>query len=154
MPEPGGAGIAPVMGYEVVMSGDNTGDRTDRDLEEMKSEHERMFQTVDKIKDAIGADDIYVAKHLMIQLQIYQQSHFEHEDKLMEQYEYPQIADHKAIHDNLNEALHNLNRLISLENLQRLNGELVTYLENSLTHVIEVDRPFQEFLSKSTERDG
>ena len=54
----------------------------------------------------------------------------------------------------MNEALHNLNKLISLENLQRLNGELVNYLENSLTHVIEVDRPFQEFLSKSTERDG
>ena len=122
MPEPNGAGIAPAVGYEVVMSGDNTGDRTDRALDEMKSEHEQMFRTVDKIKDAIGADDINVAKHHLIQLQINQQSHFEHEAKLMEQYEYPQIADHKKTHDNLNEALHNLNRLISLENLQRLNG--------------------------------
>jgi hemerythrin len=140
------------MGYEVVMSESNTGDQIDQVLKEMKSEHEQMFQMVDRIRDAISAEDVNVAKQHLMQLQICQQSHFEHEVGLMEQYEYPHIKGHKKTHDNLIEALHSINRLINLENLQRLDGELADYLENSLKHVIEVDRPFQEYLSAS--RDG
>jgi hemerythrin len=136
------------------MSRGSTGDQIDRALEGTKSEHERLFQTVDRIRDALGAEELSVAKHHLMQLQIYQQSHFENEVGLMKQYEYPHIKDHKKAHDNLNEALHSINRLISLENLQRLNGELADYLENSLKHVIEVDRPFQEFLLAARDPDA
>lgn len=142
------------MGYEIVMSGSNTGDQIDQALEETRSEHERLFQTVDRIRDALSAEDVNVAKQHLMQLEIYQRSHFEHEVGLMEQYEYPHITDHKKTHDNLNELLHSINMLINLENLQRLNEELADYLENSLKHVIEVDRPFQEFLSALRDRDA
>jgi hemerythrin len=141
------------MGYEVVMSGGNTGDQFDQVLEEMKSEHEQLFQTVDRIRDALSAEDVNAVKRHLMELQIYQQSHFDHEVGLMEQYEYPHIKDHKKTHENLNEALHGLNRVINLENLQRLNGELAVYLDKSLKHVIEVDRPFQEFLSAPRKGD-
>ncbi len=142
------------MGYEVVMSGGNTADQVDKILDEMKSEHEQLFQTVDRIRDALSAEDMSVAKHHLIKLQIYQQSHFDHELGLMEQYEYPHSNDHKKTHGNLIEALRSINKLINLENLQRLNGELADYLDNSLKHVIEVDRPFQEFLSASRDLDA
>ena len=131
------------------MSGYNKGDQIDLVLEKMTSEHEQLFQTVDEIREALSAEDLNLAKQHLMALQIQQQSHFEHEVGLMEQYEYPQIKDHRKTHDKLNGALHGLNRLIILENLQRLNGELATYIDNSLNHVIEVDRPFQEFLSTS-----
>lgn len=136
------------------MSEGSTGDQINQVLEEMKSEHERLFQTVDTIRDALHAQDIRAAKRHLMQLQIYQQSHFEHEVGLMEAYDYPHVADHKKNHDNLNGALHSINRIIHLENLQRLNGELANYLESSLKHVIEVDRPFQEFLSAARDRQG
>ncbi len=136
------------------MSGGNTGDQIDQVLDEMKSEHEQLFQTVDKIRDALSAEDMSVAKHHLIKLQIYQQSHFEHELALMEQYEYPHIKDHEKTHENLIEALRSINKLINLENLQRLDGEVADYLDNSLKHVIEADRPFQEFLLASRDRDA
>ena len=136
------------------MSGGNTADQVDKVLDEMKSEHEQLFQTVDRIRDALSAEDMSVAKNQLIKLQIYQQSHFDHETGLMEQYEYPHSNDHKQTHGNLIEALRSIIKLIYLENLQRLNGELADYLDNSLKHVIEVDRPFQEFLSASRGRDA
>ena len=135
------------------MSGDNTREQIVQALAETESEHDRLFQTVDRIRDALSAEDMDVVKQHLMQLQIHQQSHFEHEVGLMEQCEYPHINDHKTKHDNLNAALHSINRVINLENLQRLNGEVTEYLENSLKHIIEVDRPFQEFLSVFIDKD-
>jgi hemerythrin-like metal-binding protein len=129
------------------MSGKNTGGQIDPLLEEMKSEHDRLFQLVDRIRDALNAKDLRLVKHHLMQLQIFQQSHFEHEVSLMEQYEYPHIQDHTSKHNGLTETLHSINRLIHVEDLQRLSGALADYLETSLKHIIEVDRPFQQFLS-------
>lgn len=129
------------------MSRMNTADHINQLLEEMKSEHERLVQTVGRIRDALRAEDMKQAKHHLLQLQIFQQSHFEHEASLMEQYEYPHAGDHKNRHDALTETLHRINRLIHVEDMQRLSAALADYLETSLTHIIEVDRPFQQFLS-------
>ena len=129
------------------MSGSNTEDQIDKALEDMKSEHEQLVQTVHKIRDAIAAKDVNTAQQHLMNLQAYQQSHFQHETAFMERHKYPHIEDHKKSHDNLIKVLDSINRLISLENLQRLNGELAVYLEDSLTHIIEADRPLQEFLA-------
>ncbi len=134
------------------MNRGNAGDQIDQVLEEMESDHDRLLQTVDSVRGALSTEDINLAKKHMMQLQIFQQSHFEHEARLMERHEYPYINDHKTTHDNLNEALYSINKLVNLENLQHLSGELTTYLENSMEHIIEVDRPFQEFLAAF--RDG
>lgn len=136
------------------MSRDNTQDHIDQLLKEMELEHDQLFQSVDRIKESIGAEDMDEAKRRLIQLQGFQQAHFEHEVALMEQYEYPDIDDHKNTHVELIDALHSINRLIILENPRRLDVDLADYLENSLKHVIEVDRPFQEFLSASRDRDA
>jgi hemerythrin len=142
------------MGNEVIVSEGNTRDQISRMLGEMKSEHEQLFQTVNEIRDAITANDVTAAKRHLMQLQIHQQSHFEHEVGLMERYDYPHREVHKQTHDSLIGALHSINMLIDLENLRRLSVELAVYLENSLKHVVEVDRPFQEFLSVFTDGDG
>lgn len=131
------------------MSAGNTAEQIDRVLEDMKSEHEQLIQTVHKIRDAIVAKDIDVAQQHLMNLQVYQQTHFQHEVAMMERYKYPHIKAHKETHDSLMRALDSINRLINLENLQRLNGELAVYLEDSLKHIIEADRPLQEFLSAS-----
>lgn len=123
-------------------------------LEEMRSEHEQLFQMVEKIRAAIDAGDVSAAKHHLMQLQAYQQSHFEHEAELMKRYEYPHTDDHQKRHDALIGTLHDINKLIHLEHLRRLSRELANYLEDSLKHVIEVDRPFQDFLSVAGGRDG
>ena len=141
-----------MVGYEGVMAEGNIAGEIDHVLKAMEAEHEQLFHTVDRIREAIDAEDLRIAKHNLMQLQIYQQSHFENESRLMAQYDYPRIEDHEKTHLNLIETLHSINRILSLENLQQLNGALTAYLESSLHHVIEVDRPFQEFLSLSREK--
>jgi hemerythrin-like metal-binding protein len=131
------------------MRGKNTGDQLDPLLEEMKSEHEQLFQLVDRLRDAIDAEDMKLAKHNLLKLQIFQQSHFEHEASLMEQYAYPHTEDHTRRHNALTDTLHSINRLIHVEGLERLSGALADYLETSLTHITEVDQPFQQFLTRT-----
>jgi len=118
----------------------------ERALKEMEKEHEELFQAVDRIRAAISANNRDTATNHLLELQLHQQSHFEHEVRLMVQYDYPHIDEHRKTHENLIDTLHSINKLISIENLRRLNDELTDYLETSLRHIVEVDRPFQEFL--------
>lgn len=136
------------------MSGANTDNQIDKLLEEMKSEHEQLFQTVANIRDALSREDIEAAKSNLLQLQIVQQAHFNHELELMKHYDYPHTNDHKGKHDALTGTLDSINHLIQVEHLHQLSSELASYLENSLKHMIEVDRPFQEFLSTVEVQDS
>ena len=136
------------------MSGANTDNKIDNLLEEMKSEHDQLFQTVANIREALSRADIKTAKRNLLQLQIFQQAHFNHELELMKNYDYPDTSNHKKKHDTLIETLHSVNHLINVERVHQLSSELEIYLENSLKHIIEVDRPFQEFLSAFKVQDS
>ena len=72
----------------------------------------------------------------------------------MESCRYPDAAEHQASHEGLIDVLHNIYRLINLENLQQLSNDLAEYLEASLDHIIEVDRPLQDFLTVMRDDDG
>ena len=122
-------------------------------LDQMKAEHDQLVQTVQDIRHAIETKDVDRATKLLMQLQIHQQAHFDHEMAVMQRCRYPAAAEHEASHEGLIDVLHNIYRLISLENLQQLSGELAEYLEDSLNHIIEVDRPLQDFLLSSKD-DG
>lgn len=121
-------------------------DDIDGILGAMKQEHEDLVRLVGRIKLAIDKKNVDDATELLVELQLYQQAHFQHEIDLMERYDYPDTAMHEAAHLALIESLNSIYRIIKLENLRRLNGELGTYLEDSLSHIMEVDRPLQEFL--------
>lgn len=123
-------------------------------LDKMKAEHDQLEQTVHDIRDAIDEKDVDRATKLLMQLQVHQQAHFDHEVALMERCRYPDAVEHQASHEGLIDVLHSIYRLINLENLQQLSSELAEYLEASLDHIIEVDRPLQDFLlaSKDDER--
>ncbi|MEM7120189.1 MAG: hemerythrin family protein [Pseudomonadota bacterium] len=121
-------------------------------LDQMRAEHDQLIRTVDEIKQAIGANDVAGATKLIVQLQVHQQAHFDHEVALMERYRYPHADHHQTSHTSLIDTLHSIYRLISLENLHQLSDELAEYLEKSMQHIIEVDRPLQDFLNIA--RDG
>ncbi len=126
-----------------------TDDPLDGALEQMKSEHDQLVQTVHDIRDAIDGKDVDRATKLLMQLQIHQQTHFDNEVAVMERCRYPDAAEHQASHEGLIDVLHSIYRLINLENLQQLSSELAEYLEASLNHIIEVDRPLQDYLAAS-----
>lgn len=129
-------------------------DAADDALDQMKAEHDQLVQTVHKIREAIEAENVDLATRLLMQLQVHQQAHFDHEVAVMESCRYPDAAEHQASHEGLIDVLHNIYRLINLENLQQLSHELAEYLEASLDHIIEVDRPLQDFLTIKRDDDG
>ncbi len=126
-----------------------TDDSMDGALDQMKAEHDQLVQTVHDIREAIEAKDVDRATKLLMHLQVHQQAHFDHEVAVMERCRYPDAAEHQASHEGLIDVLHSIYRLINLENLQQLSSELAEYLEASLDHIIEVDRPLQDFLLAS-----
>ena len=128
------------------MNAVNEGDDIRHVLDEMRSEHEQLIDTVEKIRDAIRVGDVAAATEYLMQLQVHQEDHFQHEVALMETYGYPQTRDHEVTHKRLTDSLYGIIQLIKVENLRQLNGELGDYLEKSLKHIIEADRPLQDFL--------
>ncbi len=115
-------------------------------LDETRSEHEQLIDIVEKIRDAIRVGDVAAATESLMQLQVRQEEHFQHEVAQMEKYGYPQIRGHEVMHQKLVDSLYGIIQLINVENLRQLNGELGDYLEHSLKHIIEVDKPLQDFL--------
>ena len=115
-------------------------------LELMSTEHRQLSENIDRIKSAIGSQDLSVIRRDLLQLQSSEQLHFSHEEEIMEQYNYPDIISHKKIHNEMIETLNNINRTVIIENLHRISADLGKYLEESLRQILEHDDDLRDFL--------
>jgi len=115
-------------------------------LELMSTEHRQLSENIDRIKSAIGSQDLSVIRRELMQLQSSEQFHFKHEETIMEQYNYPDIISHKKIHNEMIETLNNINRTIIIETLHRISNDLGKYLEESLRQILEHDNDLRDFL--------
>ncbi len=115
-------------------------------LELMSTEHRQLSENIDRIKSAIGSQDLSVIRRDLLQLQSSEQLHFSHEEEIMEQYNYPDIISHKKIHNEMIETLNNINRTVIIENLHRISADLGKYLEESLRQILQHDNDLRDFL--------
>ena len=115
-------------------------------LELMRTEHQQLSENIARIKSAIASQDLSVIRRELMRLELYEQSHFHDEEKVMEHYNYPNIVSHKDRHNTMIEILNNINRIVILENLQSISEDLGKYLEKSLEDALEDDNDLRDFL--------
>ncbi len=112
----------------------------------MSTEHQQLSENIARIKSAMASRDLSVIRRELMHLQTSEQFHFQHEEKMMENCNYPDIVSHKATHNAMLETLNNINKTIIIENLHNISDDLGKYLETSLRQIAENDNDFRDFL--------
>ena len=113
----------------------------------LDEEHKGLIITINNLFEAVrdkqGKD---VIDDILAMLTSYTQDHFEHEERLMAEYGFPGLEEHKAIHQQL--------RI----DVQRLTDEATTGTEELavsllkflrvwvLEHIVDVDKKYGDFL--------
>ena len=68
----------------------------------LDSEHKQIIEYVNELYTAMNSpSDSAAKKRVLERLVQYTQTHFDHEEKIMQEVDYPDLAAHKALHDDM-----------------------------------------------------
>lgn len=115
-------------------------------LEALEDDHKRLNKLGSTILQALEVDDTDCAAHCLLELQIAQRTHFELEEKLMAEADYPGRELHTDSHERLNATLSAINQALNIDRFQNLNRDLGSFIDDSIAHVKELDESFLQFL--------
>lgn len=120
-------------------------------VEQVDLEHQRLFELASHIYDRLSLD-VIVPMHEMRsainELIEYTASHFANEEMLMENSGYPNLDDHRALHDGLISRIRDFeSQAATVEQLTPV--DLYEFLCGWLgDHILTSDRVFGEFMSR------
>jgi hemerythrin len=114
------------------------------------SDHSELRELLDKLGSAVAAGDITSAKQILLQFQVWEERHFATEENAMRSFGFPDYEAHRDHHESLRDSLAAIGRFLLLEEPSALHDSVVDYVEQTLTHVEELDRPLEAFLRAVT----
>jgi len=114
-------------------------------------QHQELFERINRLLEACSVGKgVEEVKETIRFLGDYVVTHFQTEEKMMRETNYPDYLKHKAAHDKFVESLSELN-----ESIQQEGGNVKTVIvTNRLviswlnTHIMNVDKQFGKFLSE------
>lgn len=124
-------------------------------IEAMDSEHKELFKRINDLLSALLNDDLENIKDLLARLNDYIEYHFTDEERLMGEYEYPELEAHHRLHTQyIREFKHIEERLVT-EGFNALvlidiQEKLVTWL---LEHIARVDQKYSRFMDNADKRE-
>jgi hemerythrin len=113
----------------------------------LDQEHQQLVAQINRLGVAIRlkrADE--VLSDILSALVDYTENHFAHEERLLEEYGFPGLAEHRQVHQRLREAVREM-RSRSGEGTAGLAQELYKFLRGwLLEHIVEVDKNYGAYL--------
>ena len=68
----------------------------------LDAEHKQIIESINELYVAMnGPMDSVAKKRVLERLVQYTQTHFDHEEKIMQEVDYPDLAAHRALHDDM-----------------------------------------------------
>lgn len=113
----------------------------------LDNEHRKLIEQVNLLYEAVRDKKCTeVIGDILIMLEDYTENHFQHEEKLMEEYGYPGLAEHRKVHQELRDAVQQLKAREPLAT-QELARELLQFLRVwVLEHIVDVDKRYGAYL--------
>ena len=113
----------------------------------LDNEHRKLIEEINRLYEAVrdkrGAE---VLGDILQMLEKYTVDHFEHEEKLIAEYDYPGLEEHKKVHRDLIQAVQELKEK-STSGTEDLARQLLKFLRFwVLEHIVEVDKKYGKFL--------
>ncbi len=116
-------------------------------INSMDKEHRGLVDQINLLYVAVRekhGDEVIVP--ILVTLEKYTVEHFRHEEKLMAEYQYPGLVEHKEVHKSL---IAEIDRFKQLSNAstEELAKELLAFLRKwLLEHILKVDKEYGSFL--------
>ncbi len=113
----------------------------------LDNEHRGLIEQIDLLYEAVRdkrGDEVIV--DILTTLEKYTVDHFQHEEKLMSEYHFPGLEQHKVIHANLIAEIQKFKQKNS-DGAEELAKELLSFLRSWLMeHIMKVDKEYGAFL--------
>ncbi len=111
-------------------------------------QHQRLFAAVNELDEALSSGQgSTVVEDVLKQLMDYTASHFAAEEKLMERYGFPGLADHRFKHEELTRKVMALHEEYKHGNIG-VPLSLMLFLQTWLKeHILGTDKQYSEFLN-------
>lgn len=118
-------------------------------VQQVDLEHQKLFELAGKIHDSLSLDVIVPMREIRLainELVKYTESHFAHEELLMENAGYPNLEDHRALHADLISSIRNFEAQIARAE-QLTPVDVYEFLCGWLgDHILTSDRMFGDFV--------
>ena len=113
----------------------------------LDNEHKALVAEVNRLYEAIRdkhGDE--VLSEILTMLDKYTIEHFQHEERLMEQYGFPGLEEHRQKHQELCESVEGMKARVT-SGTQELAQELFRFLKEwVLHHIVEVDKKYGPYI--------
>ena len=108
------------------------------------AQHQQIIRMINDLCQAIDRDDDRaVLRSVLDRLARYTATHFRHEEQILQEHGYPMLAEHKALHDEMQQRTIGLWSQIDQPTIH----ELLTFLKNWwLGHIQEEDKQYVPYL--------
>ena len=116
-------------------------------INSMDKEHRGLIEQINLLYDAVREkrDDEIIAP-ILSALEKYTVEHFSHEERLMAEYQYPGLEEHKEVHKALIAEIDSFKQRAN-SSTEELAKELLTFLRKwLLEHILKVDKEYGPFL--------
>ncbi len=113
----------------------------------LDNEHRGLIEEINRLYEAVrDKHGETVLADILTMLEKYTVDHFQHEEKLMAEYHYPGLDEHRKIHQELIANIGELKERAS-SGTEDLAKELLTFLRGwVLEHILKVDKEYGAFL--------
>lgn len=117
-------------------------------IEEIDAQHQWLTDIINTLNDAVTENKSRKLLEIVLEsLLQYTLSHFKTEEKLMEQYNYPDYAEHKSKHEELARKVLEWQHAFKNED-SSLTAEMLKFLKHWLeNHELETDVPLGRYLN-------
>jgi len=113
----------------------------------LDKEHQGLVQQINTLFEAVRdkrGSDVYA--DILAMLETYVFEHFAHEEKLMEEYQFPGLTEHQQEHQNLIAEVQKLRKDHAVKD-EGAARELLNFLRTwLLEHIVKVDREYGPFI--------
>lgn len=118
----------------------------------LDAQHRQIFGAINELHEAMQkGKDHAVLKPILDRLLQYTLAHFEHEEQVMREHEYPDFAQHKALHDRIRRRTSDLREHACLVT----GRELLYFLKEWwVGHIQGLDKKYMPFLEVSASHLG
>lgn len=122
-------------------------------IESIDSQHKELFRIGNLLYDIVSSkdhidryDDIVMALENMKDYAIY---HFQYEEKLMKENDYPDFHKHKIQHDTFIEKVRSIENEDIDEKQQKIGMDLVIFIANWIeNHILKTDMKYKDYLKE------
>ena len=116
--------------------------------EQIDKDHQALFEIANKAFSLLGkSEHRQELKETIVKLFTYIREHFEHEEKLMQDINYPSYEQHYSTHQKIITEMNELIKTMPTSDIQTFELELAIFIEKSLVqHVIYEDRKVKAYI--------